>query len=98
MRRFFAWSAWLPIESTSTCDSAPAGIVATVPPPATGVLGEEASAIVERALLSARSCCAGSHTRSFTSRAISSFGLQREARRRAHRQRAAVATPQFGLL
>ena len=46
MRRFFAWSAWLPIESTSTCDRAPAGIVATVPP-GTGVRGgEEASAIV----------------------------------------------------
>ena len=47
IRRFFAWSAWLPIESTSTCESAPVGIVATVVPPATGVRGgEEASAIV----------------------------------------------------
>ena len=45
MRRFFAWSAWLPIESTSTCESAPE-VIATVPP-ATGVRGgEEASAIV----------------------------------------------------
>jgi hypothetical protein len=95
IRRFFAWSAWLPIESTSTCERAPEGIVATVPP-GTGV---EASAIVAKsgstheAVAPQPAAAAG-----FTSRAISSFGLQREARRRAHRQRAAVATPRFAAL
>ena len=61
----------MPIESTSTCESAPEAIVATVPP-ATGVRGgEEASAIVAKSSSTHEAVALRRSLASVTSRAIS---------------------------